>query len=140
MASVITESTKSGRKRYRVAFRDEHGVRKAFRLIGVSKRDASEIASKVQAIVSARISGAPLSNAVAEWVAGIGDELHAKLAAAGLCEMRRNASITEFLDGLIAEWAAREGNAKPAERTVVNWKAARGKLCDYFADDPSFQV
>ncbi|WP_145117069.1 tyrosine-type recombinase/integrase [Botrimarina mediterranea] len=140
MASVITESTKSGRKRYRVAFRDEHGVRKAIRLVGVSKRDAGEIASKVQAIMSARISGAPLANAVAEWVAGIGDELHSKLAAAGLCQTRRNATLTAFIDGLIAEWEAREGNAKPAARTLINWKAARRKLSDYFVEDPKLSA
>lgn len=128
MASVIIESTKSGRKRYRVAFRDEHGVRKAIRLVGVSKRDAGEIASKVQAIVSARISGAPLANAVAEWLAGIGDELHGKLSAAGLCGGRRLATLEEFVESLIAEWEAAPAEARPALSTITNRKQTRDKL------------
>ncbi|WP_350212038.1 tyrosine-type recombinase/integrase [Botrimarina sp.] len=134
MASVVTE-TASGRKRYRVAFRDENGKRRAVRLPGVSKKDAAEIASKVQSIVSARIAGAPLSNATAEWLASLGDDLHAKLAGVGLCGPRKAATLAAFLDSLIGEWAAREGNAKPAERTVINWKAARGKLCEGLAED-----
>lgn len=134
MASVVTETTRTGRKRYRVAFRNEHGDRRSVRLPGVSKKDAGEVASKVQAIVSARITGAPLANAVAEWLTNVGDELHAKLAAAGLTDERKAASLGEFLDSLIGEWEARTGNDKPAERTVINWKAARGKLCNRIGD------
>lgn len=129
MASVSTE-TVNGRKRYRVTFRDAHGKRRFLRLPGVSKKDAGEVASKVQAIVSARITGAPLGNAVAEWLTAIGDKLHAKLAAAQLVEQRKVASLGGFLDSLIREWESRTGSDKPAERTVINWRAARGKLCD----------
>ncbi|CAN0365405.1 unnamed protein product, partial [Ectocarpus sp. 4 AP-2014] len=92
--------------------------------------DAAEVASKVQAIVSARITGAPLGNAVAEWLTTIGDTLHAKLSAAELVEERKVASLGEFLDSLIGEWESRTGSDKPAERTVINWKAAKGKLCE----------
>lgn len=135
MASVWTDETQGGKRRYRVVFTDEHGKRKTIRLSGVNKAGAAEVASKVQGIVSARISGAPLPNAVAEWLANLGDELHSKLTAAGLCDPRRSISLAAFVDGLIADWEGRQGKAKPAARTVINWKAARGKLCEYFPED-----
>lgn len=130
MASVITETTKSGRKRYRVAFRDEHGTRKAVRLSGVSKKDAGEICSKVQAIVSARISGAPLANSVADWLSNAGDELHGKLAAAGLCDERKAATLGDWLDRYIAT-----RRAKVADSTVASWLAARRRLTEYLGEN-----
>ncbi len=124
MASVSTE-TINGRKRYRVTFRDADGKRRFLRLPGVAKKDAAEVASKVQAIVSARITGAPLGNAVAEWLATIGDSLHAKLAAAGLVAERSDATLGDWLTGYIDGRAA-----KVTASTAINWRTTREKLVD----------
>ena len=130
MASVTTEK-RNGRTRYRICWRDGDKRRKSLRLSGDigNKKDADGIARKVTAIVSANISRRSLDNAVAEWLAEIGDDLHSKLAEAGLVEPRQSATLGEFLSGYID---ARKSEVEP--RTIVSFQATQGKMLVHFGE------
>jgi integrase len=136
MASVTTEK-RNGRTRYRIEWRDADKRRRKLRLSGDigNKKDADAIARKVTAIVSANVSKRSLDNAVAEWLAEIGDDLHAKLAKKGLVEPRQTATLGEFLSGYI------ESRKSEVEaRTITNFKGTQGKLVEHFGKDKSLRA
>lgn len=130
MASVTSES-RNGRTRYRIEWRDADKRPRKMRLAGETdnKKDAQAIARKVTAIVSASISKEPLSNSVSQWLTDIGDELHAKLSAAGLAKPRQSATLGEFIDAYIA------GRGDAAANTIRNWHNSRDKLTQFFGKD-----
>ena len=132
MASVVKE-TRNGRTLYRIQFRDADKRRKSIRLGGIAKKDADSICSKVGALVSASISKRPLDNATAQWLTEIGDDLHGKLANAGLCEPRQSATLDQF----IADYIKRR--SKVAERTQLNWTATKNKLTKFFGAERSLR-
>ena len=89
--------------------------RKAVRLGKVSRKHAESINSKVETLNAIAIAMMPMDSETARWVAGIGDELAAKLAAVGLIPERPKA-VT--LAGLLAHYAAKkEAGNKPGTRT-----------------------
>jgi len=116
MASVSKE-TRSGRTLYRIQFRDANKRRKSIRLGGLAKKDAHAICSKVGALVSASISKRPLDNAVAQWLTEIGDELHKKLATAGLTAPRQSATLGDFVARYIEQRIP-----ESADSTIVNFR------------------
>ena len=128
MASVTTEK-RNGRTRYRICWRDGDKRRKSLRLSGDigNKKDADAIARKVTAIVSASISKRSLDNAIAQWVAEIDDDLHARLSQAGLIEPRQSAKLGDFLTGYVE---ARKSEVEV--RTIVAFKSTNTKLTGYF--------
>ena len=129
MASVSTENL-NGRKRYRVTFRDEHGKRRFLRLPGVTKKDANEVASKVQAIVSARITGAPLGNAVAEWLAAIGTNCTRSSPRRGLPKYEKRMTLGDWLSHYVEN---RRETVAPG--SILNWKATTGNLLKHFGEN-----
>lgn len=137
MASVSKE-TRGGRVTYRIAFVDPNGRRRFVRLPGVQKRDAQEVASRVDAIVSARMAGSSLPPSVVGWLSSLGDTLHAKLASAGLVEERKSATLGEFLEGFITRHAERldpKTGSPPAPNTITNLRATQRRLVAYFGED-----
>lgn len=60
------------------------GKRRSVRLGKVSQRQAEAVKHRIEALNAAVISQCPLDGDTAAWVAAIGDELAAKLAAVGL--------------------------------------------------------
>jgi integrase len=136
MASV-TQEKRGGRTRYRICWRDGDKRRKSLRLSGDigNKKDADAIARKVTAIVSANASKRTLANAVAQWLAEIGDDLHGKLAESGLVEPRQSAKLGEFLSGYID---ARKSEVEP--RTIVSFEATKAKLIEHFTEPYSLRA
>jgi hypothetical protein len=103
MASISRDT--NGRRR--IQFLAADGVRKGIRLGKVSQRIAEEVKVKVEALNAAIIAGCPIDGATAQWVAKLGDELHAKLAAVRLVPVRQTDStacprLGEFVDSFIA--------------------------------------
>ena len=77
MASLHCE-TRAGRKLYRLQFRDGDKRRKSIRLGSLNKRSAEAIRCKVEALVSAKISGQAIDADVARWVVTLGRDLSDK--------------------------------------------------------------
>src|SRR5271156_4750493 len=85
MASIANDP--GGRRR--IIFTDKDRKRKAIWLGKVSKRVAEEIKTKVEAIKTATIAARSIDGETADWLGKIGDELHVKLANAGLTAPRQ---------------------------------------------------
>src|SRR5262249_41363707 len=77
------------------------GRRRSLRLGKVSQRQAEAIKFRVEALNAALISKVPLDGDTAAWVAEIGDELAAKLAAVGLIPERAGMALGEFMEAYI---------------------------------------
>ncbi len=115
----------------RLLFIGPDGRRRAVRLGQLSDRDAETVKGHVEQLVVAAKNHTAPHRATAAWVASIADDLHAKLAAAGLVEPRRTAGVTlgEFLDGYLAK---REGG-KP--NTLMNLRVHVKRIEAFFGAD-----
>jgi integrase len=129
MASISRDP--NGRKTIQFVAGD--GKRKSVRLGKVSQRIAEEIKVKVESLNAAVITGCPVDNETAQWVARRGADLAEKLAAAGLISRRAAAKLGEFLDGYITH----RSDVKPNTRR--NLEAARSRLVEYFGRDKSLR-
>jgi integrase len=126
MASISRDP--NGRRR--ILFVDADGNRKTIRLGKTSQRMAEEIKIKVETLNAAKIGGCSLDRETAAWVANLGDDLHAKLAAAGLAEPRRTARLGAFLEAFIAN---RIPSAAP--NTIMNLNQSKRRLIEHFGAD-----
>lgn len=101
MASVSNDP--NGRRR--VLFVAPDGSRKAIRLGKMSQRDADAVKVKVEALVTAAITGNPPADEVSRWVASRDAVLKSKLAAVGLIEAstdQTDPTLIDFVDKYIA--------------------------------------
>src|SRR4051812_23400779 len=119
MASLSTDA--AGNRT--IQFVGGDGKRRSIRLGKVPKKLAEGVRMKVEALDAAQRSRLPLDPDTASWVGGIGDELHAKLARAGLVTERRSETLGEFLAAYIAR---RLVDSKPS--TVDNLRYAAADL------------
>ena len=126
MASISRDP--NGRRR--ILFTDRNGGRKTIRLGKVSQRMAEEIKIKVETLNAAKIGAGSLDRETAAWVANLGDDLHAKLAAVGLTSPRQAARLGEFLDAFIAN---RQSSAAP--NTIMNLQQSKRRLIEHFGAD-----
>lgn len=129
MANVTCERRRD-KTLYRVEFYDADRRRKKIRLGSVTKRDAESIASRIDELVSASIAGTPPRPALAEWITSLGDDLHAKLASAGLIEARKTTTLGPFVD----EWLERQ-KADNAASTIKNLQPFVKGLFEFFGRD-----
>ncbi len=139
MASISND--KNGLKRIQFVAGD--GSRKAIRLGKVSKRDAETVRIKVEALLSAKLSGASgVDREVSAWLAKLDVKLKEKLRIAGLLpeeveakmERDKNAGmlLKELTDRFIREVGG-EGKRKPG--TVAQWRQVEGILLSLLPKD-----
>jgi len=84
MASLGSEP--GGRRRILVVGRD--GRRRTIRLGKMTLKAARTALAHVEALAAARISGAGIPAATAQWLGGLPLAIHKRLVKAGLCEPR----------------------------------------------------
>ena len=85
----------------RILFVSRDGKRKTIRLGKVSQRTAETVKTKVEALVAAAITGSPIEDEIARWVAGLDSGMADKLAAVGLIGRRRRETLKSFLEDYI---------------------------------------
>ena len=125
VASLSTDS--AGRRR--IQFVDTNGKRRAVRLGKVSMREASEIKTKIEAIVEAQTAMISLDRETAKWLNKIGNVLYGKLVAVDLASPRESVDrvkLLEFINGYIDARV----DIKPG--TVEQLEVARKHLVDFF--------
>ena len=105
------------------------GKRRSVRLGKVPKKVAEGVKLRVEALNAAAVSRLPLDGETATWVAGIGDDLAAKLAAVGLIPARASQTLGAFLADRLAACRA---EFKPA--TAVNLSTVANDLTRYFGE------
>src|SRR5437868_2731326 len=97
MASLSSDGPNG---KYRITF-DLAGRRKTITLGKVTKRQGEAIRLRVEHLLTSHLSRLPLDQDTASWLAGIGDDLHARLAAVGLVPDRTSQALGLFLDGYL---------------------------------------
>ncbi len=132
MASISVEAN-GGR---RIQFVDGNGDRKGIRLGKVSARDAQAVKIKIEALLSAKMSGASgLDREVAAWLAKLDSKMLSKLGKVGLLPEevaskvakveKKPMTLQELVDKFIEEVGG-EGRRKPG--TVAQWRQVTGIL------------
>ncbi len=102
--------------------------RRSLRLGKVPKKVAESVRLKVEALNAAVVARLPLDGETAAWVAGVGDDLAARLAAVGLVAARP-ASVT--LSGLL-DLYAREKERDNKVGTRTNHRTMAKDLLGFF--------
>jgi len=124
MASIARDP--HGQKR--ILFMAPDGSRKTIRLGKCSSRLAESVKTKIEDLVSAKITGHSPSDETSRWVSSLEAELADKLASVGLIPQRQTATVAS----LLSDFLAANPHAKPA--TVVVWgQVARG-LREHFGE------
>jgi integrase len=106
-----------------VQFTNGECKRQTIRLGKATAKVAQEVSAKVEALSTAAIAKLTWEREVSEWVAGIGNALHAKLSAVGLVPKRDKAepaTLAAYIDNYIYG----RKDVKPATKEV--WR--QGKL------------
>ena len=135
MASLGSDSGKRGTT-YRVLLRTQGGKRHTIRLGRVPKKIAETARRMIESIEVAKAAGHSLERETADWVGRVSDEIHGRLARAGLVSPRVTAMAAEVtlgqhLDHLFANL----GKQKPT--TARNYARARRLLEEFFTRDRS---
>ena len=92
MAALCSEVGTRGTT-YRVLLRTPNG-RHTIRLGRVSKKIAETAKRMIETLEAAKAAGHTPDRETAEWVGRLGDEIHERLARAGLVPPRQQASAT----------------------------------------------
>jgi integrase len=103
------------------------GKRRSVRLGKVNKKVAEAVKVRIETLNALLIAKLPMDGDTATWVAGVGDDLAAKLAAVGLIPERRTQALGAFLDGYLID---RAHAGKPA--TVVHLRTVTNDLARFF--------
>ena len=131
MASLFKDS----RKNQIVQFADKTGERRTVGIGQISDTGAERIKARIEKLNAASIAGVAIDENTAEWVAGLSDRLHAKLAKLGLIAERAKpasgklTTLAGFIDGYIAT------RADVKQNTRDHLTRARGNLVDFFGKD-----
>ncbi len=133
MASIIT--SKSGHRT--IQFKGGDGRRPKITLGKVSRKRAESLRAKVEDLVSASITGESPRASTAEWLKIIGDDLHARIAHAGLADPRSSREA-EKLGPFTREYIASRTDVKPG--TVKNLTVAAEALVGFFGAGRSMKL
>ncbi len=115
----------------RIQYHRRDGRRRTLYLGRCPKREAETIKVHVVRLVSAAMNNAVPADDTTRWLTGIGDKLHAKLAAAGLVKPRSTQTLLGWLDQYLAAHATRKG-LKPSTKT--RWGRDRNHIAKFFGE------
>jgi integrase len=111
------------------------GRRRSIRLGKLSDARVEIIRQRVELLRVAQQHGHALDGDVVAWLAKMDDSLHAKLAAVGLVQSRRSATLGRFIDEYIATRTDIRGNS------IINMRQAGRRLKVFLgADKPMREV
>jgi integrase len=124
MASI---TTRAGRRIVQFVALD--GKRCTISLGRMTERNARLFAAALDRLLAARRAAVPPDAATEAWLAALPDELHARLAAAGLVQGRGVETLGVFID----TWLAGRRDYKPA--SLVAWGQVARDLRQHFGAD-----
>ncbi len=128
MASIMQQ--KNGG--YQIQFVDPDRRRRSVRLGKIKARSAQLIKLRIEQLVVNRKTGVANDAELIQWLNGITDELHAKLARVDLVASRTKHQAIE-LKAFLDAFRDRRKDVKPATREV--WKQPMRNLIEYFGAD-----
>jgi integrase len=113
----------------RILFVAPDGRRKTIRLGKATQRTAEAVKVRVEALVSAQLSGQSPDDETSRWIAALDTTMADKLAAVGLIAQRETAVLASYIDAYIAK----RSDVKPL--TIKKYRSARKVLVSYFGAD-----
>ncbi|MBN1341523.1 MAG: phage integrase SAM-like domain-containing protein [Phycisphaerae bacterium] len=113
-----------------IDFFNGEGKRRRIRLGRVGRDSALEFKRQLEKLQEAQSLGNPLDPKLAEWVAGLPDKTHEKLAREGLVSPRHGMGLGQWLTKYIEQ---RRSELKPS--TLTSLGLTEAKLKAYFGDD-----
>jgi len=122
MASLSNE--KNGRRT--IQFIDENSKRKSIRLGKVTRKNAESVKTRVEYLISSKITGQALDHETSMWLSQIDDGLRCKLHKVDLVTGPESMLLEPFLDSYFesrTDW-------KPSTR--IAYGQSKKKLIDYF--------
>ncbi|MBB3210610.1 integrase [Rhodopirellula rubra] len=123
MASIVN---RPNRHRW-VQFVDTNGKRQTLRLGKVTKKNAEEVARRIEILMSAKISGDSIDGSTSAWIRSLEGKIRDRLAKLGLVEPRAKRKLLgEFLDTYIEE------RTDVSQGTLDTYIKARKNLIDHF--------
>jgi hypothetical protein len=122
-----------------LGYPDDHGGRKTIRLGKTSLKQARAFKVKLEDLIAAQYTG-NMDAETARWIADMRDDIHMKLAAAGLV-MERTATPGQqsFTVGL---WVNKyiESRSDVKAITKGKWQNAANKLSAFFKEQPIDEI
>ncbi len=126
MASLINDP--NGRKR--IQFKGADGARRTIRLGKCSRRQGEAVKFRVEQLSLAASGATGVVDAdTVQWLAGLGDEMYGRLAAAGLAEARTSATLGGFLADYL------EGRTDLKRGSLLVYGHCRRNLVEFFGED-----
>lgn len=129
MASLSNDK-KSGTRR--IQFLDS-GKRRTIRLGKTPKKAAESILARVEHLIAGRAAGVAIDVETANWLRGLSDDLHGRIARAGLAAAREARRVTT-LQSLFAAFNE-EARRDIKDSTRTRQTQAQRHLLDYFGED-----
>jgi integrase len=127
MATIRKEP--NGRKTILVVCGDEK--RRSIRLGKCSMKDAQSAKTHIERLNTAKILNTSIDNEQALWLSGLGDLIHKRISATGLCPPRVEQDATTLI-----QWCDRYlDSAQIKESTKEQIERARDNLVAYFGAD-----
>ena len=110
---------------YRIWFKDKDGKRRSIRLGRVTRRDADALRVKIDALLSATLSGNSLDRETVIWLADLGSELYDKLLTVGLVPERKRMNISDLFEQFI-------DNRHVKDSTLITYRNVKRNMVDFF--------
>ena len=118
MASATRDGSGSG---WKIRFYDGAGKRQQIRLAGLNQRQAETVARHVAILNAARISNdREIDRGTSLWLANVGENIHDKLAAAGLVESRAGRTLGPWLEEYLHSRPDTKGSTQRKFASAVN--------------------
>jgi integrase len=124
MASLVSDPNGCRRIQWKAA----DGNRKQIRLGRVEKRTAERIRLRIETLASAVATRTEPDDETKRWVDGLADQLHERLASAGLVQPRQHEDLKGFFDQFVA------GKSECSANTRRNIDQARKWFFKHFAE------
>ena len=109
-----------------IQFTDKNKKRKTIRLGKCSLKDAQRISTHVDRLNFSQINNTTPDNDTANWICKVGDQLHEKLAAAGLAVARETTELGPFINNYI------EGRSDVSDSTIGKYRNVEKRLLAHF--------
>ena len=119
----------------RILFYAADGSRKTIRLGKCSKRDAESLKIRVEALLSAELTGGSLDRETSMWLGNVDSRLRSKLETVGLVEplVPIPAKASETMAQCIDDFIGRVGKTKKPG-TIAVWKQVKNNLLKHMPD------
>lgn len=124
MASIVSRPN----GRFEIQFKRPDGKRATIRLGKCRKPDAAKFADRIDRLIGCLMLDQPVGRELAEWIKGLPDVMHVKLAKAGLIGERPNLTLGGLTDYFKQQLQGKPSTIAKYGNVIANLRAFYGPL------------